>query len=43
MRWPDARRHEDDRFEDVLANYTVEIREGDSEPRYPYAEREKAR
>ena len=42
VRWPDAAATKT-KVEHVLANYTVELREGEPEARYPYAEREKAR
>ena len=40
VRWPDASGTVTT-YAHVLANYTVEIREGEGEVRYPYAEREK--
>ena len=42
VRWPDAAGTKT-RVEHVLANYTIELREGEAEPRYPYQDREKAR
>lgn len=41
VRWPDAVATRT-RFERVLANYTVELREGETDAKYPYADREKA-
>jgi hypothetical protein len=40
VRWPDAAGTVT-KYEHVVANYTVEIREGESDVRYPYAERER--
>lgn len=42
VRWPDATGTKT-KVDRVLANYTVEIREGEADARYPNAEREKTR
>jgi hypothetical protein len=42
VRWPDAAGTRT-KVERVLANYTVELREGEVDPRYPYADREAPR
>ena len=42
VRWPDSAGTRT-RVEHVLANYTVELREGETDARYPYQDREKSR